>query len=324
MAMPEKPTRGRDVPSPPHPLQRQEGLPWETVKSTEDDPESIARVNKILASESYRRADLDTAFLAGDTQRGQRLALDYLKTEQHLQAHGVEQTIVVFGGTRIPEPAEARRRLDGLQARLAGRPGDETLAERIEIAERVLEKSHYYTVAREFGAIVAGAGEGPRDARVTLMTGGGPGIMEAANRGAFDAGAKNAGLNITLPREQFPNPYVSPELAFCIRYFAIRKLHFLLRAKALVAFPGGFGTLDEVFETMNLVQTRTIRPLPVILVGEKFWRGVFDIDYLVREGVIDPEDRELFWFAESADEIWNGICRWHRNAGSALACDPSG
>jgi uncharacterized protein (TIGR00730 family) len=322
--MSDEPASQRDVPTPPHPLQRREGLPGETVKSAEDDPEAIRRVKKILASDSYRRADLDAVFLAGDSQRGQRLELDYLKTEHHLQKHGVEQTIVVFGSTRIPEPAEAQRHLDKLQSSLTDQPASETLAERIRIARRVLEKSSYYSVAREFGAIVARAGKGSRGSRVTLMTGGGPGIMEAANRGAFDVGAKNVGLNITLPREQYPNPYVSPELAFCIRYFAVRKLHFLLRAKALVAFPGGFGTLDEVFETLNLVQTRTIKPLPVILAGERFWRGVFDIDYLVDEGVIDPEDRELFWYAESATEIWDGICRWHRDAGSALNCDSPG
>jgi uncharacterized protein (TIGR00730 family) len=149
------------------------------------------------------------------------------------------------------------------------------------------------------------------------MTGGGPGIMEAANRGAYDVGAKSIGLNIRLPREQYPNPYITPELCFRFHYFALRKLHFLLRAKALVAFPGGYGTLDEMFEALTLVQTRTIKPVPVVLVGERYWRQVFNVDFLVDEGVIDPEDRELFWFAETAQEIWEGIQHWHRiNAGS--------
>ena len=155
-----------------------------------------------------------------------------------------------------------------------------------------------------------------------LMTGGGPGIMEAANRGAYDVGAKSIGLNITLPHEQFPNPYIAPDLCFSVRYFAIRKLHLLLRARALVVFPGGFGTLDELFETLNLVQSRKIEPLPVVLVGEDYWRGAFDPDYLVREGVVDPEDRELFWYAETADEVWQGILEWHRRAGRPLLCDP--
>jgi uncharacterized protein (TIGR00730 family) len=140
--------------------------------------------------------------------------------------------------------------------------------------------------------------------------------MEAANRGANDEGAKSIGLNITLPHEQYPNPYISPELCFSVRYFAIRKLHFLLRAIGLVVFPGGFGTLDELFETLTLVQTRKIRPLPIVLVGETYWKRVFDPQYLVMEGVIDPEDLELFWYAETADEIWEGIRRWHESAGT--------
>ena len=151
------------------------------------------------------------------------------------------------------------------------------------------------------------------------MTGGGPGLMEAANRGAFDVGAKSVGLNIELPHEQFPNPYVTPDLCFRFHYFALRKLHLLLRAKALVAFPGGYGTFDELFEVLTLVQTRKIKPIPVILVGEPFWRRAVDFDFLVKEGVIDPEDRELFWFAETAQDIWNGILDWYKAAGEPLA-----
>ena len=142
--------------------------------------------------------------------------------------------------------------------------------------------------------------------------------MEAANRGAYDVGAKSIGLNIRLPREQYSNPYITPELCFRFHYFALRKLHFLLRAKALVAFPGGYGTLDEMFETLTLVQTRTIKPVPVVLVGERYWRQAFNVDFLVDEGVIDPEDRELFWFAETAQEIWEGIQHWHRVNGGSL------
>jgi len=150
------------------------------------------------------------------------------------------------------------------------------------------------------------------------MTGGGPGMMEAANRGAFDVGAKSVGLNISLPHEQYPNPYVTPELCFSLHYFALRKLHLLQRAKALVAFPGGYGTLDELFEVLTLIQTRKIRPIPVVLVGEAYWRRAVDVDFLVDEGVIDSEDRELFWFAETAEEIWNGILHWHDTSGEPL------
>jgi len=145
--------------------------------------------------------------------------------------------------------------------------------------------------------------------------------MEAANRGAQQAGAKTVGLNITLPHEQYPNPYVSPELCFSFHYFALRKMHFMMRAKALVAFPGGFGTLDELFETLTLIQTRKINPLPVVLVGEDYWRGVFNSDFLLEEGVIDIEDRDLFWFAETAEEIWHGIMSWYENNGESLFGD---
>ena len=150
------------------------------------------------------------------------------------------------------------------------------------------------------------------------MTGGGPGIMEAANRGASEVGAPSIGFNVTLPHEQFPNPYITPALCLQFRYFAIRKFHFALRAKALVVFPGGFGTLDELFEILELSQTRKMPPVPVILVGEDYWRRAFDADFLVEEGVIDPEDRELFWFAESAESIWSGILRWHDIQGTPL------
>ena len=151
-----------------------------------------------------------------------------------------------------------------------------------------------------------------------IMTGGGPGMMEAANRGAYDVGAKSIGLNISLPHEQFPNPYITPDLCFRFHYFGIRKLHFLLRAKALVAFPGGYGTFDEVFETLTLVQTRSIKPVPVVLVGEDYWRRALDVDFLIEEGVIDPEDRELFWYAETAEEIWTSILKWHEANGTPL------
>ena len=291
---------------------------------TEKNPDALRRIRNILQSPAFRRADRDVDFLDEDDVRGTRLQLDYLKTELNLRRRGIEQTIVVFGSTRIPDPVEAKGRFDELHAARQKKPGDVELAEELQIAERILAKSSYYTVAKEFAALVAKSGEGPGDARVTIMTGGGPGIMEAANRGAYETDSKSIGLNITLPHEQCPNSYVSEDLAFSVHYFAIRKLHFLLRARALVAFPGGFGTLDEVFETLTLVQTGTIEPLPVILVGEEFWRQAFDADFMVSEGVIAPEDRLLFSYAETADQIWTEICAWHRGAGRALLCDLPG
>lgn len=291
---------------------------------TEIDPNASRRIRDILQSPAYRRADRDIDFLDDDDARGTRLQLDFLKTDLNLRRQCIEQTIVVFGSTRIPDPIVAREHVHELRDAQKKSPDDTTITKDLRIAERILANSKYYTVAREFSALVAKSGEGPDDPRVTIMTGGGPGIMEAANRGAYDEGAKSIGLNITLPREQHPNSYMSHELAFSVHYFAIRKLHFLLRARALVAFPGGFGTLDEVFETLTLVQTGTIEPLPVILVGETFWRRAFDTDFLTSEGVISADDRQLFSFAETADQIWTTICAWHKGAGQTLLCDSPG
>lgn len=295
---------------------RREPLPDERPKSAEDDASAPARLRRLVESPTYIPADEDTGFLRRSDTRGVRLQLDYLKAESHLRDARIRHTIVVFGSTRICEPAAARRRLDEARARAAAAPGDRELARDAEIAARIHAKSRYYEVAREFGRIVGAHGEEPASDRLVVATGGGPGIMEAANRGAFDVAAKTVGLNITLPREQFPNPYVTPELCFRFHYFAIRKLHLLLRARALVAFPGGYGTLDELFETLTLVQTRTIEPVPVVLVGEAYWRRVFDVEFLVGEGTIDPEDAGIFWYAETAQEIWDGIQAWWRRQAS--------
>lgn len=303
---------------PAHPEERNDPLPGHRPKPPQDDPQAEAILQRVLASPSYREADDDVGFLHGDAARGVRLQLDYLKTETLLEAHAIAHTVVVFGGTRIPEPRAAARRVEDCECGLAAAPGDPALRRRLDIARRVQEKSRHYEIAREFGRIVGTEGPNASGGRLVVVTGGGPGIMEAANRGAHDAGAPSVGLNITLPKEQFPNPYVTPELCFRFHYFAMRKLHFLSRARALVAFPGGYGTLDELFEVLALAQTRKIRPVPVILVGEAWWRRVFDPDFLVDEGVIHPEDRELFWYAETAQEIWRDIVLWYETAGQPL------
>jgi uncharacterized protein (TIGR00730 family) len=303
---------------PPHPRERREPLPQQEPKSQADDADAPRRLRALLESPSYREAETDADFLNADATRGVRLQIDYAKAELLLTQYRVTHTIVVFGSTRICEPAAARRAVERLRARVAAEPGDETLRSRLARMERVLAKSHYYDVARELGRLVSTANGGPGDPRVVVLTGGGPGIMEAANRGAFDVGAKSVGLNISLPHEQFPNPYITPELCFRFHYFAMRKLHFLLRARALVAFPGGYGTFDELFETLTLVQTRRMKPVPIVLVGEQYWRRAFDVDFLVDEGAIDPEDRDLFWFAETAEDIWRGILRWHEVNGEPL------
>jgi uncharacterized protein (TIGR00730 family) len=309
------------VPPPTVPGVRREPLPSERPKPVEEDPEALRRIEAIIASPSYRQSDHDAEFLDRPDVRGVRLQIDYLKPELLLEAHDVRHTIVVFGSTRISEPAAARKHVEELRARCAAAPGDAELRRRLAVAERLLANSTYYDVARNFGRLVGDAGGGPEDSTVVLVTGGGPGMMEAANRGAFEVGAKSIGLNISLPHEQYPNPYLTPELSFRFHYFALRKLHFLLRAKALVAFPGGYGTFDELFETLTLIQTRTIAPVPVVLVGQEYWRRAFDVDFLVDEGVIDVEDRELFWYAESAEETWNGILAWHDRNGTPLFGD---
>jgi uncharacterized protein (TIGR00730 family) len=306
------------IPRPPRLDARQEPLPWHKPKSPDDDPDAPERLKAILLSASYRLAEQDLAFFERDEARGLRLQVEYLKPELLLQERGIRDTVVVYGSTRIPEPAAAKRNVESLREAIEAAPGDPGLLRQVAVAERLLAKSHYYEVAREFGQLVSRNSRADSlRPKLVIMTGGGPGIMEAANRGAFDVGADSVGLNIDLPHEQYPNPYITPGLCFRFHYFALRKMHLLQRAKALVAFPGGYGTFDELFEVLTLVQTRKIKPLPIVLVGKAYWRRAVDIDFLVEEGVIEAEDRELFWFAETAKEIWDGIQHWYDVCGAA-------
>jgi len=308
------------IPQPAHPERRREPLPWQQPKPADEDPDAPWRTAAILASPSYVLAEQDQAFLARDEARGVRLQMEYLKPETLLTEHAIRDTIVVYGSTRIAEPAAARRSVEALRQALETDPRNVVLIRKCAVAERILANSRYYEIAREFGRLVGASRDNDgSSSNPVIMTGGGPGIMEAANRGAFEVGAKSVGLNINLPHEQYPNPYITPELCFRFHYFALRKLHLLLRARALVAFPGGFGTMDELFEVLTLVQTRKIKPVPVVLVGEEYWRRAIDVGFLADEGVIDDEDRELFWFAETADEIWNSILLWYDACGTPLA-----
>ncbi len=300
------------------PPQRKQPLPSSRPKPPDEDPKAPERVREIMASASYRRADCDLDFLQRDEVRSSRLQLEFLKPDVLFEEQGVYDTIVVFGATRIVEPATARLKVEQARQDLKQNPQDPHLQRRLGITERILAKSHYYEVARELGRIVGRAGQKTGGCRPIIVTGGGPGLMEAANRGAYEVGAKSAGLNIALPQEQFPNPYITPELCFQFRYFGLRKMHFMMRAKAFVAFPGGYGTIDELFEALCLIQTRKVKPLPVVLVGEEYWRRAFDADYLAAEGTIDPEDTEIFCFAETAEQVWKIICEWYDHVGEPL------
>ena len=243
---------------------------------------------------AYRLAFHDPDFLCRADLRPVRLQLELLKPELLLQEHGIESTIVLFGGARIPAPGEEPRA-------------------KTETARKNLKaNAHYYEEARKFAQIVSEESLMHDQKEFVVVSGGGPGVMEAANRGACDAGALSIGLNIVLPHEQAPNAYVSPELCFNFHYFAIRKMHFLLRAKACAVFPGGFGTLDETFEVLTLIQTERVEPMPILLFNETFWRRIVNFEALAEEGTISPEDLDLFQFVETAEEGWELIQEFYR------------
>lgn len=264
-----------------------------------------------LKEPSYRLAFEDADFINREDLRPVRLQLELLKTETALKELNIKSTIVVFGGTRILEPAECAKNVKALEAELKKNPRDPQLLKMLSIAKRVQAKSGFYAEARRFAELVSSESQDAEGYEYVIVTGGGPGIMEAANRGANDIGAKSIGFNITLPHEQKPNQYITPELCFKFRYFAIRKMHFVMRAKALVVFPGGFGTLDELFEGLTLVQTNKTSHLPIILFGKDYWTQLINFDLMVAEGVIDPPDLELLRFADTAEDAWRMIQSYH-------------
>ena len=264
-----------------------------------------------VTSSSYIPADRDLDFLQRDELRPMRLGLELLKPELIQAEHRIRSTIVVFGSARLLEPARARQALEQATAESLANPQNRTLQQRVAVAERRLALAHYYDIAREFGRLVSATCQLDGQCEYVIVTGGGPGIMEAANRGAADASAKSMGLNITLPHEQYPNPYITPDLCFQFRYYALRKMHFLLRARALVVFPGGFGTLDELFETLTLLQTGKTRNITIVLVGQAFWERLINWTLLVEDGLIATDDLALFHFAETAQQAWDLIIRNH-------------
>jgi uncharacterized protein (TIGR00730 family) len=253
------------------------------------------QISEETSEESYKFAFDDEAFLARRETIGIRFELELLKPEILLNEHGIDHTITVFGSTRFVSREKA----------LGMEKSAQTVAEK-SAANKALLHSHYYESAREFGTTVAhyNATQDESANKLHICTGGGPGIMEAANRGAFEAGDQTIGFNISLPREQHPNPYISPGLSFRFHYFALRKMHFMLRARAIVVFPGGFGSFDEFFEVLTLMQTKKVRPFPIILVGKEFWTGMVKFEQMIEFGVIDELDMQVIHFAETAQEAW--------------------
>jgi uncharacterized protein (TIGR00730 family) len=275
------------------------GLTGRNFPTAEEDVGALAHLARYAGPESaYRLAFTDTDFLLREELRPVRMQLELLKPELVQQELGIESTIVIFGSARIKPPDDA---LHALQAARGGRD-----AAAIQRAEVAVAMSHFYEEARRFAAI---ATERSRayDSPIYVVTGGGPGIMEAGNRGAHDVGGKSIGLNIVLPHEQAPNAYITPELCFQFHYFALRKMHFLMRSIALVCFPGGFGTLDELFETITLVQTGKSRKRPILLFGREFWQRLINFDHLVETGMVSADDLALVRFVETAEEAWEAL-----------------
>lgn len=264
------------------------------------DLQAHADLGNMLEADAYRLAFADPEFLLRRETRGMRIQLEMLKPDLDQAAQGVENTVVVFGSARFPSPEDANAALKAAKA-----SGD---AKQLALAERHVRNAKHYDNARLFARLVAGySARKPLKERLFICTGGGPGIMEAANRGAFEMGAPTPGLNIALPHEQQANPYVTPSLSFKFHYFATRKMHFMMRAKALVAFPGGFGTLDELFEVITLVQTKKAKPVPIVLFGTEYWKKLINMDVLVEEGAISPEDLNLLHYTDDPQEAWDTI-----------------
>jgi len=282
-----------------------------------DDVALVAEnMEAILSSPSYSLAQDDRHLLDKPEMRGVRMLLELGKPELALHADKISSTVIVFGGTQIVERTAAERRLSDARRAVATPVGSATavpvrLARELKRAEQLLAYCRYYDDAREFARLVSIDNQCDDKRDYVIITGGGPGIMEAANRGAFDVGCKSIGLNIKLPSEQQPNPFITPELCFQFKYFALRKFHFILRAAAVVLFPGGFGTLDEMFETLTLRQTHRMQPVPIILFGHDYWSQVINFQFLADSGVISDDHLKLFTYAETPEEAWQQIIDFH-------------
>jgi len=260
-----------------------------------------------MEAPSFRLSFEDDEFLRRDELRAVRLQLELLKPDLILEEKQIYSTIVVFGSARVPRPEDAEEAFREAERIAASTPDEDRRKRALRRAERIRERRRYYEEAQAFGRIVSEATQTNTRLDYVIATGGGPGIMEAANRGAADAGALSVGYNIALPSEQKPNPFITPDLSFQFHYFALRKMHLLMRAKALVIFPGGFGTLDELFETLTLIQTGKIHAMPVLLFGQDYWDRIVNFEAMVDEGVIAESDLDIITYVESAAEAWELI-----------------
>lgn len=259
----------------------------------------------------YELAFLDDQFILNEANRPIRLMLEYVKPDTIMREQQIETTIVVFGSARLLSKIDAQKLLVQAKHAHEEKPSDVQLKKPFEQAKAAVKNSHYYEEARRFGQLVSSSHAQFGSQHHVIVTGGGPGIMEAANRGSNEAGSRSIGLSILLPHEQSGNPYITDELNFRFHYFAIRKMHFLLRARAAVFFPGGFGTLDELFETLTLLQTKKMSLIPIILFGKEYWSRLLNFEYLAEEGMISEEDLNLFTYAETAEEVWAIIANFY-------------
>lgn len=273
--------------------------------------QSLDAIAKLQDHSSYRLAFADNEFLMQDELRHVRLQLEYLKPQLVLEQHNINATIVVFGSARFLSPQQAQTALT-LAEKQQKEADTAEHRQAVKRAKKQLDNSQYYAASQQFAALATRYSCCTPDCAMTIISGGGPGVMEAANRGAMDAGGESIGLNIVLPKEQQPNPYITPRFCFQFHYFAIRKMHFLQRARALVAFPGGFGTLDELFETLTLIQTKKAARVPVILYDKTFWQKLINFDMLVEEGLISPEDLDLIQYADTPEHAWQLIMDYYQ------------
>jgi uncharacterized protein (TIGR00730 family) len=283
----------------------------EPIDPAESDERIARNRDAILASPSYRLAEDDVDFIGLPEQRPVRMQLELAKAESILRDNHIRSTVVVFGGTQIVPLEVAEARAAAARQALKAAPLNPQLLRNLARADSVLAKCRFYDEAREFSRLVSGYCNRDDKCEFVVMTGGGPGIMEAANRGAFDVGAQSIGLNIELPHEQEPNPFITPELCLQFHYFAMRKFHFILRAAALVIFPGGFGTLDELFEVLTMRQTGRMQEIPVIMYGSDYWSRIIDFQALADEGCIADEHLNLLQYADTPQEAWQIIAEFH-------------